>query len=77
MFKFKLGWFSPEGFFGIMKKVWTSEEKGSTPMQRWQNEIRRLRQFLRAWAKSYNGNYKKEKQELFKIADELDRKDEA
>jgi hypothetical protein len=46
-------------------------------MQRWQNKIRRLRQFLRGWAKNRNGAYKKEKQELLRKAEELDKKAES
>jgi hypothetical protein len=40
---------------------WSLEKikQGGTPMQRWQNKIRRLRQFLRGWAKNTNGAYKK------------------
>ena len=47
-----------------------------TPMQVWQNKIRRLRQFLRGWAKNMKGAYKKEKQELLRKASELDIKAE-
>jgi hypothetical protein len=43
-------------------------------MQRWQNKIRRLRQFLRGWAKNMNGAYRKEKQEHLRKAEELDKK---
>jgi hypothetical protein len=46
-------------------------------MQRWQNKIRRLRQFLRGWAKNMNGAYKKEKQELLRKVEELDKKAES
>jgi hypothetical protein len=42
-------------------------------MQRWQNKIRRLRQFLRGWAKNMKGAYKREKQELLRKAEELDK----
>ena len=41
-------------------------------MKKWQNKIRRLRQFLRGWAKNENGNLNKEKEELFRLAKELD-----
>ena len=47
-----------------------------TPMQVWQNKIRRLRQFLSGWAKNMKGAYKKEKQELLRKASELDIKAE-
>jgi hypothetical protein len=45
-------------------------------MQKWQSKIRRLRQFLRGWAKNMRGAEKREKQELFRKADELDKKAE-
>ena len=65
-----------EGFFELVSDVWNKENKGSTSLQVWQNKIRKLRQFLRGWAKNMNGSYKKEKQELLKKADELDKKAE-
>jgi hypothetical protein len=46
-------------------------------MQKWQNKIRRLRQFLRDWANNMNGAYKKEKQEILRKAEELDKKAES
>jgi hypothetical protein len=61
-FQFELGWLLKEGFFEMVSEVWTKENKGTSPMQRWQNKIRRLRQFLRGWAKNMNGAYIKEKQ---------------
>jgi hypothetical protein len=76
-FKFELGWLLKDGFFDMVSEVWSKETRGSTPMQRWQNKIRRLRQFLRGWAKNMNGAYKKEKQELLRKAEELDKKVES
>lgn len=46
-FKFELGWLLQDGFFETVSEVWTSVKKGSTPLQVWQNKIRRRRQFLR------------------------------
>jgi redox-regulated HSP33 family molecular chaperone len=60
----------------MVSEIWTKERKGNSPMQRWQNKIRRLRQFLRGWAKNMNGAYKKEKQELLRKAEELGKKAE-
>jgi hypothetical protein len=57
--------------------VWNKERKGATSLQKWQNKIRRLRQFLKGWAKNMRRAYKKEKQELMRKADELDRKAES
>jgi hypothetical protein len=76
-FRFELGWLLKEGFFEVVSEVWNKETRGNTPTQRWQNKIRRLRQFLRDWAKNMNGAYKKEKQELLRKAEELDKKAES
>lgn len=43
------------------------------PSRKWQTKIRRLRQFLRGWAVNMNGAYRKEKQELLRKTDELDK----
>lgn len=48
-------------FFYTMAKIWKSEKKGSTFMQKWQNKIRRLRYFLSGWANNLSGSYKKGK----------------
>nr|XP_034607094.1 uncharacterized protein LOC117866906 [Setaria viridis] len=61
MFKFELSWLLRKDFLEIVADVWSKERKGSNPMQKWQNKIRRLRQFLRGWAKNLNEEYKKEK----------------
>jgi hypothetical protein len=66
-----------DGFFELVSDVCHKENKGNTPMQRWQNKIRRLRQFLRGCAKNMKGTYKKEKQELLRRAEELDKKVES
>jgi hypothetical protein len=76
-FKFELGWLLKEGFFEVVSEVCNKETRGNTPMQRWQNKIRRLRQILRGWSKNMNGAYKKEKQELLRKAEELDKKAES
>jgi endonuclease/exonuclease/phosphatase family metal-dependent hydrolase len=73
-FKFELGSLLKEGFFDVVSEVWRKENRGVSSMQRWQNKIRRLRQFLRGWAKNMNGAYKKEKQELLRKEEELDKK---
>jgi hypothetical protein len=76
-FKFEFGWLLKDGFFEVVTEVWKKQSRGTTPMQKWQNKIRRLRQFLRDWAKNMNGAYKKEKQEILRKAEELDKKAES
>ena len=61
LFSFELVWFREEGFFDMVKTEWVSVNVGATPVERWQNKIRHLRQFLRGWAKNPSGEYKKKK----------------
>jgi hypothetical protein len=75
-FRFELGWLLKDGFFELVSDVWNKEKRGGTPIQKWQNKIRRLRQFLRGWAKNMSGAYKKQKQELMRKVDELDKRAE-
>jgi exonuclease III len=75
-FRFELGWLLKDGFFELVSDVWNKEKRGVTPMKKWQNKIRRLRQFLRGWAKNMAGAYKKEKKELMRKSEELDKKAE-
>jgi hypothetical protein len=55
MFKFELGWLLKDEFYGLVKEVWQNENKGKTPLEIWQNKIRRLGQYLRGWAKNTSG----------------------
>jgi len=75
-FKFELSWLLLEGFFETVAKTWKSVICGYSPMKNWQNKIRRLRQFLRGWAKNVEGNARREKKKLFRLAGELDLKAE-
>ena len=56
--------------------VWNSTLVDGSPIERWQAKIRRLRQYLRGWAKSVSGAYKKEKIAILNKLDELDKKAE-
>jgi hypothetical protein len=49
---------------------------GHTPIDVWLNKLRHIRRFLKGWAKNQSGNYKKEKERLLSIIDELDIKAE-
>lgn len=42
-------------------------------MEKWQNKIRSLCQFLRGWAKNVSGSYKKEKVKLLALTGDLDK----
>jgi hypothetical protein len=50
---------------------------GLSPIDTWQKKIRHLRRFLRGWAKNKSGVYKKERDRLTKIIDDLDIKAES
>src|ERR1041385_3570271 len=60
----------------MIKREWESSVGGKTPIHRWQNKIRHLRRYLRGWAKNQSGKYKKEKERLLSIIDDLDIKAE-
>jgi hypothetical protein len=75
-FKFELGWLLRDGFCDMVRDVWHSVAVEGTPLERWQAKIRRLRQYLKGWAKNVSGAYKKEKKELLNKLDELDKKAE-
>jgi hypothetical protein len=58
----------------MIRGLWSSTTSGHTPMKRWQGKIRRVRQYLRGWAKNVSDQYKKEKKEILNILDTLDKK---
>ena len=73
---FELSWFRQEGFRDLIAREWSSYVDGNSPVEIWQNKIRCLRQFLRGWAKNLSGEYKKQKQKLLLLIEELDIKAE-
>jgi hypothetical protein len=75
-FKFELGWLLRDGFCEMVSEVWQNTIATGSPIERWQTKIRRLRQYLRGWAKYVSGVYKKEKATLLNKLDELDKKAE-
>ena len=72
-FIFELGWLHRDGFADIVKNLWERPAVGRTPIQRWNFKIRAMRRFLTGWAKHTSGIYKKEKQRLSTIIDDLDK----
>jgi len=72
LFKFELGWLTRDGFFDLITDVWKAKNRGTTPLQRWQNKIRAVRRFLRGWAKNQVGENKKKKISLLQQLDILD-----
>jgi hypothetical protein len=75
-FKFELAWLTRDGFFYQVKGVWKAENRGRSPMEQWQNKIRRLRRFLRGWARNLVSQNRRDKSNLFAKIDALDRKTE-
>jgi hypothetical protein len=74
MFKFELGWLLRERFMDKVRDIWRHVVGCCTPMEIWQRKIRRLRQYLRDWAKNTIGKYKKDKKEILNTLDMLDKK---
>jgi hypothetical protein len=60
----------------VVRDIWAHTVVGHTLMERWQGKIRRLRQYLRGWAKNIGGQYKEEKKEILNTRDMLDKKAE-
>jgi hypothetical protein len=63
-------------FFYLVKEVWESENRGRTPLERWQSKIRKLRRFRRGWARNLVSQNKKHKLDLLGKIDALDKKAE-
>jgi hypothetical protein len=68
-FKFERGWLTRYAFFDMVADICQSECRGSIVLERWQNKIRNIRQYLRGWAKHTAGIYKKEKKRLISLQD--------
>jgi hypothetical protein len=64
IFSFELSWFEKENFIEMVAREWARPVAGRSSMERWQNKIRHLRQFLRGWARNESGIYKQEKERL-------------
>jgi hypothetical protein len=75
-FSFELSWFHQDGFYEMVAAEWNMVPPGKSPMHTWQKKIRHLRHVLRGWAKNISGKYKKQKQRLLSIIDDLDIKAE-
>jgi hypothetical protein len=77
LFKFELAWLLKGGFFDIVAGIWQSETRGANAMEVWQNKICVLRKYLWGWSKNLNGANKKEKEEITRKIDDLDKKAES
>ena len=72
VFAFELAWVHHEDFYELVRLEWMSVAVGSTPVERWQNKIQHLRQFLRGWAKHKSGASKILREKLILLIDDLD-----
>jgi hypothetical protein len=63
-----------EGFHDMVARIQENVERGSTPMEKWQNKIQYLRKYLWGWAKNMNGMCRKQKKELISNLEPLDKK---
>jgi hypothetical protein len=75
-FSFELSWLKKDGFYDLVKDMWLTCGTASSPIETWQLKVRQLRQFLRGWARNLAGVYKKERERLERVIDELDIKAE-
>jgi hypothetical protein len=76
LFKFECGWLLRDGFIEMIKGIWSSHNEGNNPIEQWQGKIRRVRQYLRGWAKNKSGQYKKEKKQILNNLELLDKRAE-
>ena len=60
----------------MIVKEWNSVLSRPDPMENWLNNLRHIRRLLKGWAKNLSGKYKKEKERLLNIIDQLDLKAE-
>jgi mannosylglycoprotein endo-beta-mannosidase len=60
----------------MVKEVWEYENKGRSPMERWQNKIRSAGCFLRGWARNLVSQKRSQKSNMLAQIDVLDRKAE-
>ena len=58
---FELSWLRKMGFYDLVAREWSSCVDSGSPIEKWQNKIRHLRQFLRGRAKNLSGEFKKRK----------------
>ena len=63
-------------FMEIIAHEWAKPVRGRSSVERWQNKIRHLRQFLRGWARNESRIYKQEKECLTQLIEALDLKAE-
>jgi hypothetical protein len=61
-FKLELGWLLRDGFYDMVKEIWTNENGGSSPMEKWWAKIRRVRQHLRGWGEEHEWKIQKGKE---------------
>jgi hypothetical protein len=60
----------------MIKELWTNTNAEGSRMEIWKTKIKKVRQFLRGWAKNVSVNKRKEKKKVLNTLDQLDKKAE-
>ena len=75
-YKFEKWWLLRAEFKELVEKNWSAPVKCTTPMDIWQEKVRRFRKFGRGWSRNVDAEIRKAKQELEEEYDKLDIKSE-
>jgi len=67
LFRFELGWLTHDDFREVVIDSWRQSCSEISPLEIWQIKIRRLRQFLRGWAKNKTGITRRKKELISKL----------
>ena len=77
LFRFEKWWLEQPDFKQLVNKIWNTKCVFEDAMEVWQFKIRLLRKKIKGWAININANIKKQKSELLKEFDSLDRRYES
>ena len=75
-YKFEKWWLLREDFKDLVKKTWSGPVQGATPLDRWQNKVRKFRRSSKGWSRNIESELRKHKSELMSEYDNLDIKSE-
>jgi hypothetical protein len=77
LFRFEKWWLEQPGFKQLANKIWNTDCVFEDAMEIWQFKIRLLRKKIKGWAININVDIKKQKNELLKEFDSLNRRYES
>ena len=75
-YKFEKWWLLREDFKSLVEKTWSEPVKGNSPLDRWQNKVRKFRRVSKGWNKNIESELRKCKSDLLCEHDMLDMKAE-